>query len=639
MLKKSKRIVCEINEREFKGGGSKSTCNSIRNMGNSSMSKKSSLISFHARATNDVRIYGKFKILITSFLFTVALSDMIPNIDCTNQYHRKSINHNKYRIFQSKNVSANHHNPSRNNAPVLLYSQQKPKNHAELIRTNLPNSIKRSFISMKNSLSIDDINNRFSQVILQPNDFNGLYVELHNENDAKQLIDVSRYGEISIPISKYGDRKERSFLFRDRLSASGGKKNLIQPVKDLPTGGRYVANPNRQYLPGGPPPFRPSSLMLGAASSGVVDILKQTTTFKRMYKSKAYYLFLDILRQLNLVAENISKKKMDLARVQFEAIQAIINKLTSKSKHFLKLKWPIVMLNPQFVRELMSSPTFLVMLFHAVEVAYMSMPGNFFLKPLVKLVAQPSPEKEEKIWWRRKRLYDTLNGHGSSELQPNLKTIHFQNYGEQTPIALPKIVNVFRKLTNRPPPNPATFKQHFIYPSGSIPRPVGTILNFDGNSIYDSNLYMNNLQEDAFLANQLKTGHPLDHKKSHDEESAPNSQIHLARGTILGQTIVKPVYSYDQINQTNHEEWLAHRLQPEQLMSQEEFDSLDPRDKERMMREIRSRYEESQWTNELIKQHSDFIDAFTNNPDTTVLESKAHNSIENGQVKVTGEID
>lgn len=649
MIKKKKRIVCEINRRGFKGGGLKSVHNSIGNMENFSIMKNSSLISSHARATNDVRIYRSFKILIASLLFTQTLYDVllkIQGVDSVIQHHYKSKNPNQTRIYQSKNVSTIFRDQSRNfvipkmdNNLVLFHGQQEPRSDAEYdrgLKKSFSNTIKKSLTNIKDSLNIDSINNRLYQSNFQPND-HGLYVEIHREIDDKWPIEISRYGEISIPISKYGDRKERSFLAsKDKLFADGGKKNLIQSVNNLPTGGRHVANLNRQYLPNGPPPFKPSALMLGLVSRGAMEKLKRTSTFKRMYKSKAYYLFLDILRQLNLVAESISKKKMDLAQVQLDAIQTIINKLNPKSKHNPKLKWPLVMLNPQFVRELISSPTFLVMLFHAVEVGYMSMPGNFFLKPLVKLIAQPDPEKEEKIWWRRKRLYDTLNGHGSSELQPNLRTIHFRNPGEPTPIAIPTVVNIFRKLTNRPSPNPATFKQHFIYPSGSIPRPVSTILDLSGNSISDNDLYMNNMQEDAFLANQLKPRHPLDHKQSQGEESNENSQFQLARGTTWSQSIIKPEY-FEQIASANQEDWLTHRPRPEQLLSKQEFDSLDPQDKERMMREIRDRFEESKWTNELIKQHSEFIETFSNSPDTMVFEPETQNSSENAQTVIPGE--
>lgn len=639
MIKKKKRIIGEINRREFKGGGSESRHSSFEEMENSSTFKKSSLISHHARAANDVRIYRKFKLLITSLLFTQTLNDItfkIQGINCIDHHRlQKTAILDRFLTNQFRNISSNYYNSGK------IFHKHENDNHNRLdegSNKRFSHSIKRSLQNhsenIKDSMKINDINERLKRDNSQPT--HGLYVELQSEVGDKRSIDISRYGEIRVPMTKNRGRKERSFLSKDKLFVNQGKQKLIQPISSSPTGGRYVANLKRHYLPNGPPPFKPSTLMLGTLSGGALEKFKRTSIFKQMYRSKAYYLFLDVLSQLNLIADNISKKKMDLAQVQMEAIQTIMNKLTPKFGHNLKTKWPLVMLNPQFFRELVSSPTFLVMLFHAVEVAHMSMPGNLLLKPLVQLIAQPSPEKEEKIWWRRKRLYDTLNGRGSSELQPNLKTIHFRNPGEQTPIAIPKIVNIFRKLTNRPSPDPTTHKQHFIYPSSSIPQPVSSVLDLKGNQIHDNDLYMNAAQEDAFLANQLKTNYQINQNQPQDEESMDDWQTQFAKGTSLNQAIVKPEF-YDQMALGNQEEWLTYRPHPEQLMSKQEFDSLDPQDKERMMQEVRDRFEESKWTNELIRQHSEFIEAFTNRPGNPTSEPEAHNSIENSQITIAGE--
>lgn len=635
MVRKKKRIICKINRREFKGGGSRRTHSLFEEMENSSIFKKSSLISHHARAKKDVRIYRKFKILITSLLFTQTLSDItlkIQSINCINHHLQRTKFLDRFRTNQFGNISSNYYNPARN------FHKHENDNYSRLVegpKETISHSIKRSlqnhFENIRDSMKNNDINKRLKKDNLQPT--HGLYVEV----GGKQPIDISRYGEIRVPfIKNESGRRERSFLSKDKLPFNQGKRKPIQTISSSPTGGRYVASLNRHYLPNGPPPFQPSTFMLGTLSGGALERLKRTSTFKRMYRSKAYYLFLDILRQLNLIADNISKKKMDLAQVQMETIQTIINKITPRFGNNLKTKWPLVMLNPQFFRELISSPTFLVMLFHAVEVAYMTMPGSLLLKSLVQLIAQPSPEKEEKIWWRRKRLYDTLNGHGSSELQPNLKTINFRNPGEQTPIAIPKIVSIFRKLTNRPPPDPTTHKQHFIYPSSSIPQQVSSILDLKGSQIHDNDLYMNAVQESAFLANQLKAKYQINHKQPQNEESMDDWQTLYAKGTTSNQAIMKPEY-FDQMALGNQEEWLTYRPHPEQLMSKQEFDSLDPQDKERMMQEVRDRFEESKWTNELIRQQSEFIEAFTNSPENQTLRPENHDSIENSQTTITGE--
>lgn len=376
-----------------------------------------------------------------------------------------------------------------------------------------------------------------------------------------------------------------------------------------------------QLLPNGPPPFRPLLLPSSKNSMAALEKLKRILAFKRMFKPKVYYLFLDTLRQLTLLAENLSRKNLAIANSKYAALQTIFNKLAAKGRHTFKLKWPLVLMNPQFLKELLSNPTFLIMLFHGVEVAYMSVPMNFWLKPLMKLIAQPSTEKEEKIWWRRKRLYDVLNGHGTSELQPNLKAAHFRHPGEPAKIAIPTLVHIYRKLTDRPAPNPS---YHTHLPPDSAKHPIDNIISYPylENSDHSKDSYMNAAQEEAFLS------HQVDAQQSHkDSETAATTLVEnetsdwpleMMESSEVGHSVGAEPYLNHQltITPTNQEDWLSHPPSEDQLMSQHEFDSLDPKERDMVLSEARKRYEESTWANELIKQHNDFIDSFAQGAQT-----------------------
>lgn len=409
--------------------------------------------------------------------------------------------------------------------------------------------------------------------------------------------------------------------------------NNIQLIKSLSNIERShkhnLDNSIHKMLPNGPPPFRPSTLLLGLSTTSILDKLKRTRIFKKIYKSKVYYLFLDVLQQLIVLVDKIAKKKIDLTDANMAAIHAVINKFALKGGHKLKLKWPLVMLNPHFIKEILSNPTYLVMLFHAIEVAYMSMPVNFWLKPLVKLVKQPSYEKEEEIWWRRKRIYDTLNGHGASELQPNLKTIHFKNRGQHTPVAFPRIVNRIRQLTGRPAPD----SHHYKYPDDNI-YPSDINLYTDQSAIIhypvehlshnlvhppDGGKYNNEVDmNDAFLAKQIpQPGHASQQSPTvptNDWTPAIESNINLQKEPSEIQT--DPLIGALSIDQDH---WLSRLPTQDQLMSQSEFDSLDAHERDLVLREAQKRIEESRLTNELIKQQNDIIESFVHRQDDLMV--------------------
>lgn len=437
-----------------------------------------------------------------------------------------------------------------------------------------------------------------------------------------QLSSISSYRQIPKILSiDYPQAESRI------LSTLGGQKIYAQPMsRSLSLDGDLSSTirpeSRRQYLPNGPPPFKPPMLALSVASRSALEKLKQTLIFKRMYRPKIYYLFLDTLRQLTVLAENLSRKKLAIASSKYEIIRTIINKLALKGNHALKLKWPLILLNPKFLKEILSNPTFLVTLFHAVEVAYMSVPMNFWLKPLMKSIAQPSPEKEEKIWWRRKRLYDTLNGHDASELQPNLKTVHFRNPGKPTPIAIPALVRTYRAMMNRPEPDPS-YHKHVTMTST---KQAGDDAILTPYADYSTSYYHNNkdsqmtsVQEEAFLANQIAMNQnnkePENAATTLIENETSNWPLEMMESNIASQTLdTRPSLDHHQqlnIALTSQDDWLSQQPSEDQLMSQHEFDSLDPREKDMVLSEARQRLEESKWANELIKEHSDFIDSFT----------------------------
>lgn len=367
-----------------------------------------------------------------------------------------------------------------------------------------------------------------------------------------------------------------------RVSVGGQFRNPLFNKMPLLSGDKLEELPKhalkRHNLPTGPPPFIPSPLALKFRS------MSTSKLGKPVINSKVYYLFLDTLRQLNLMVNDLATKKLRSIGGHLMGKHLLANQIASKVRHSMKLKWPLVMLNPNFVREILSNPTFLVMLFHAVEVAYASSAKGLLLKPLVKLVAQPSYEKEEKIWWRRKRLYDTLNGHGSSELQPNLKTKHFRQPGKPTPIAVPKLANLVRKLAKKAPPNPAYYRQP-ISESVYYPARLRAPEKFAESSV------QNGLKSYT-LVEPDKAQTLID--ETHDGSDYP--QVALSA-------------------QQSQDDWLAFAPTKEQLMSQQEFDSLDPREREQVIKQAQMHLEESRWINDLIKQHHDFVESLAKRSD------------------------
>jgi hypothetical protein len=494
--------------------------------------------------------------------------------------------------------------------------------------------------------------------------------------------------------------------------------------------------PVGHILPSGPPPFRPPSLLLSLNSWGALEKLKRTKIFKRMYKSRAYYLFLDVIQQLVIMLDNIAKKKIDLTDSNVATIQAVVHKLAFKGGQKLKLKWPLVMLNPHFIKELLGTPTMLVMLFHAIEVAYMSLPTAFWLKPLVKLVKQPSPEKEDEVWWRRKRLYDIVNGPGSSELQPNLKAIHFKrppaepsagiadllhhfassdsptghhhysssspppgrqsaakHYdrpGLPTPLLAPDSVHQLMTLTSQqqpadqmgymdqhgpgvathpePPnePGPLVGQEQPMGPSaatyndnGAIYAPTGqgdvssvaeqmSQPDYGPKSQRQPDGYMSSAQEESFLANQLSHRRPtIGGTAAHGDNSmAAASQADLMTpsakdwlyGSSVGQVplprpVARPTYSDNlehvgvdrpaglPISMPDIRYWQPGTTDgavgPDQLMSQKDFQMLEPHERELVLRETRDSLAEAHLADELIKQQSEFVNSIIQRHDVS----------------------
>lgn len=415
-----------------------------------------------------------------------------------------------------------------------------------------------------------------------------------------------------------------------------------------------------RLLPKGPQPYRPSSILLSLNSFGLMEKLKQTRAFKRMYKSKVYYLFLDVLQQLVGLVDKLAKQRLDATGSKVAAVQAIAGKLLLKGGQQLKLNWPLVMLNPLFIKELLANPTFLVMLFHAIETAYMSTPAGLWLKPLIKLVKQPSGEKEEEVWWRRKRIYEVLNGPGSSEAEPSLKAAHFRRPGEPAPARLSGFVQTLRQMTGRPRQT-----QHDYYnqaalqadlqmarpprqrppPEVLIQRPLGQqeeTLNVESGQDdalqalpMDAELgaheepvmvkqnalgqlepadYLTGAQEKAFLANQLA----FDQRQPPRPHAPPS-----AASQEPSQSSAATSHQHEEASADwQMDNALAHS-EPgggaNELMSQREFDMLDPEQRELVLRETRRNEKEARLAEELIRQQSELVESFAHRPDGTLI--------------------
>lgn len=408
----------------------------------------------------------------------------------------------------------------------------------------------------------------------------------------------------------------------------------------------------QHLLPSGPPPFKPMQAFLVNLASLMQqneqqylsnsDLLlpmlrnrmKKTKIYKQFENSPAQYFFLDILKQLSLLCDKLAHTQVKFVKWPFKLhlfIETLVEKVgknmvknknfghsfssqydwpktttTTKNKHgflanqmhsmkdkakILLLKWPIVMLNPRFLPSLLQDPTFLVSLFNTVETAYLSMPHKLhWLKPIVRLVTQPNFEKEEQIWWRRKRHYDLLNGPQSSELEPNLQTKHFRtipmevkrkyiaNSSSPTKLIVPALIGLTRKLMHKKAPQ----QQHYKYPRAErvSENPVQNInpkINNNNNNNYDDN----NIISQMPIPIQLQESHQSPEIGLQNEQPALANNLHTSLS--------------------------SHR----DLLTQEEFDSLEPEHKRLILEESRRQLEEAKFTDDLIKQHTDFIESFT----------------------------
>lgn len=374
----------------------------------------------------------------------------------------------------------------------------------------------------------------------------------------------------------------------------------------------------RHVLPNGPPPFRPTSLLMSETSSKILSKIKKTKAFQQMYKSRAYYLFLDVIERLGTFVDKIASKKVQMTHANIVAVQTFINKILQKSGQKLKLKWPLVMLNPNFLRDILSNPTFLVMLFHTIETAYVSLPTtSFWLKPLMRMVKQPSAEKEEQVWWRRKRLYDTLNGLGSSELQPNLKAHHFRQPGREVSVAVPDVVSGFRKLIGLKPPNPTYFK----HPPEQYPAPIEPPFPLPPQplpSMTQQEIYW---PQDYAMPPSLQPQQHVQLQIGEDPYASSNQvidqQTNSDRSKLHSADLVNPTSQDHLIEQSMRGDysvmsgdWLSPgAVSHTDLMSQGEFDSLDQQEKDRVFREFHGHMQESSFINDLIRKQDEYVDS------------------------------
>jgi len=349
-------------------------------------------------------------------------------------------------------------------------------------------------------------------------------------------------------------------------------------------------------LPSGPPPFKPTAFSLKLHSLGILAKLREAKLFRKIQQSKVYYLFLDTIQQMAILAEKLARKKEKFDYKQMIAIQAVTNKLASKKGELMKLQWPLVMLNPQFMREIMSNPTFLVMIFHAIEVAYMSIPIKFWLKPLVKLVKQRHPEKEEQIWWNRKRLYETLNGLGSSELQPNLKTKDFRHPGKPAVVAFPRLARTFRKLLGRPDPNPT----YYSYAAMSNPT--------------ESNTFQTHHQVEATSPQQSWQQEILDLPHGEDVHQEDNIIYDGQDSNDNHPSLHSSNYFENPAQEETQEiyEKESSSIEKPQLMTLDELNSLEPMQKELVLSETRRSLIDMHLAENNLNKQREFIRLISN---------------------------
>lgn len=387
---------------------------------------------------------------------------------------------------------------------------------------------------------------------------------------------------------------------------------------------RSTHSVNGHMLPSGPPPFRPPIVLLNLMNSNgnrnsnsLLNKLKTSKTFKNNYISNVYYFYFDVLRQLNILSQKLIEKRLIFSRKKLISIQALINVILNKKGSLIKLKWPLIMLNPKFITNLLRDPTFLVMLFHSIETAYTSMPNKrFILKPLINIVNQPSLEKEERIWWKRKRQYDLINGPNSSELEPNLRAKHFKfrsNLESEELKLNEKIIAKLRKFARKLSKKGQINPTYYRYPL------IATQQETSMNSNSNSNKYPNGSNWIRYLEPHEDTEGP---QTIDDYEFNNNNDNYYSS---IDQITYKDSKPASVVHLESNGEKNAH-YDYQTIMSPFEFESLEPKERKLILLEAKRSFEESKLTDELIKQQTELIESFTNNKQNQFYDENINNN-------------
>lgn len=406
-----------------------------------------------------------------------------------------------------------------------------------------------------------------------------------------------------------------------------------------------------QTLPKGPPPLGPSKLLLGLNEarrthmkkikgfSSIIDNrhLNRFASITKKKKDQLEYILLDSMKQLTLLSQSMKQHlhPINLKLVKADeiklALEAFLLNLSSKMSNFNKgarlnfkkhnhnqsAQWPLILLsNPRFLTNLMSDPNFLVSLFNTIETAYVSMPRkNLWLKPLLKIVSQRAPEKEERIWWRRKQHYDLMNGPNASELEPNLQSKGFRTVHKAqghslilkpAKLAIPATVALLRKLTQKRPPDPSYYK----YPKSIASS--NHIHSFQP-SIEHANMLIDTSKHPIAVSSPIwATSHVVDEHGGHKQSQYYQNWDHsnLPPEGQASNELQQPIDSsaHDQQAQQHGDQLL---LASSPLMSESELANLDPHELELIYEQAKRHFEESSFTDKLIKEHTDFIESIT----------------------------
>lgn len=354
---------------------------------------------------------------------------------------------------------------------------------------------------------------------------------------------------------------------------------------------------------------------------------------------KLFHLLEECKQKFASIVNSLAVKKTQVGADTMQSFHYSLNRLMIEMSDKFRFKFPL--LDKRFIHSLFSDPALLVMLWNAAEIAHMSLPiGKLLFKPIVKLAAQPNFEKEEKIWWRRKRIFDVLNGFGSSEFEPNLRSADFRlpkyNHAQATQYSFPWLGQILRNLGIKHPfvsavhyPRPG-FKQQLQQQTGinllaSDSNQSHALADNDSHTSIPQPHLIPMQHDDNVDGTYIQSNYIDDLKSSSDEQINYSTEVPIATESN----------NFEMTNgsETNEQTFDSHLHSHQEFeptidsnnLDAKDFEKLDGKEKEFVVSEFRKHLNEFEQTNKLIDQQRQLVESLKQEETNKGIENDPQN--------------